>query len=103
MIILFKQTRKYYNQNNKILHLALQSALLIGTTIVTRNRNFLSVPCDYGTTEPSNSVPESSDKHAQLLTAGNFEKIFKLGEKFELCVIIFVIVHKNNITQTCTI
>ena len=82
MIILFKQTRKYYNQNNKILHLvshmALQSALLIGTTIVIRNRNFLSVSCDYGTMEPLNSVPGSSDKHAQLLTAGNFEIISNL-------------------------
>ena len=28
-----------------------------------------------GTTERSNSAPESSDRHAQLLTVGNFEII----------------------------
>ena len=70
MITLFKQARKYYNQNNKILHLAshmaLQAAPLICTTIVTGNRKFLSVSCNYSTTEPSNSLPESSDRYEQL-------------------------------------
>ena len=70
MITLFKQARKYYNQNNKILHLAshmaLQAAPLICTIIVTGNRKFLSVSCDYSTTEPSNSLPESSDRYEQL-------------------------------------
>ena len=69
MITLFYQTRKYYNENNKIIHLVfhmtLQVASIIGTTTVTRNGTFLSVCCDYGTTQPSNSVPESSDRHAQ--------------------------------------
>ena len=73
---LFNQTRKYCNQNNKILHLtshmALQAAPLIGTTTVPRN---LSVSCDYGAMEPSNSVPGSADRHAQLLTAGKFKII----------------------------
>ena len=70
MITLFKQARKYYNQNNKILHvashMALQAAPLIGTIIGTGNRKFLSVSCDYSTTEPSNSLPESSDRYEQL-------------------------------------
>ena len=61
MITLFNQNRKYYDQNSKILHLfshmALQAAPLIGTM------------------EPLNSVPGSSDRHAQLLTACNFEII----------------------------
>ena len=61
MITLLDQNRKYYNQNNKILHLvshiALQATLLIGTT------------------EPSNSVPRNSDRHALLLTEDNFEII----------------------------
>ena len=60
MVTLFDQNRKYYNQNNKILHLishmTLQAAPLIGTT------------------EPQNFFPGRSDTHAQLLTAGNFEK-----------------------------
>ena len=64
MITLFDQNRKYYNQNNKILHLvsdiALQATLLIGTT------------------EPSSSVPGSSDRHALLLTEGNFEIVLNL-------------------------
>ena len=79
MITLFKRTRKYYSQNNKLIHLAshmaLQVASLISTTIVTRNRKFLSVSCDYGTTEPSNSVPGSSDRHAQRLTMGSLKII----------------------------
>ena len=62
MMTLFDQNRKYYNLNNKILHLisdmAFQAAPLIGTT------------------EPSNSVPGSSDKYAaQLLAADNFNII----------------------------
>ena len=64
MITSFDQNRKYYNQNNKILHLvshiALQATLLIGTT------------------EPSSSVPRNSDRHALLLTEGNFEMILNL-------------------------
>ena len=66
MITLFEQNRKYYNQNNKILHLvshiALQATSLIGTT------------------EPSSSVPGSSDTHALLLTEGNFEIILNLDK-----------------------
>ena len=84
MITLFNQTRKYYNQHNKILglasHMALHAAPLISTTNVTRKGTFLSVSCDYGTTEPANSVPASSDRHAQLLTAGNFEIICNLDK-----------------------
>ena len=61
MITLFDQNIKYYNQSNTILHLvslmALQAAPLIGAT------------------EPLNSVPGSSDGHAQLLTVGDFEII----------------------------
>ena len=68
MITLFNQTRKYYNQHDKILrlasHMALQAPPLIGTTNVTRKGTFLSVYCDYGRTEPANSVPGSSDRHA---------------------------------------
>ena len=64
MITLFDQNRKYYNQNNKILHLvshiALQATLLIGTT------------------EPSSTLPGSSDRHALLLSEGNFEIILDL-------------------------
>ena len=52
--------------------MALQAAPLIGTTTVPRN---LSVSCDYGAMEPSNSVPGSADRHAQLLTAGKFKII----------------------------
>ena len=84
MITLFNQTRKQYNQNKKIPHLtscmALQPAPLISTTIVTRNRNFLSVPCDYGSMEPSNSVSGISDGHVELLIAGNFKIICNLDK-----------------------
>ena len=79
MITLFNQTRKYYNQNNKILclasHMALQAAPLISTTIVSTNGKFLSISCDYGTPDPLNSILGYSDRHAQLLTAGNFQII----------------------------
>ena len=51
------------------------------------------------TTEPLNSVPGSSDRHAQPLTAGNFEKIWNL-DKILVRVMRSVIVHKNNVTQT---
>ena len=58
---LFDQNRKYYNQNSKnlnlLLHMILQAAPVIGTT------------------EPLNSVPGSSDRHAQLLTVLNVEII----------------------------
>ena len=61
MIFSFYQNRKYYNQNNKILylvsHMAFQAALLTGIT------------------EPSKFVSGSFDRHAQLLTATNFEII----------------------------
>ena len=61
MMILFDQNIKYYNQDNKILHLvshvALQTAPLIGMT------------------ETLNSVSGSSDKHAPLLTVGHFKVI----------------------------
>ena len=64
MITLFDQNRKYYNQNNKILylvsHIALQSTSMIGAT------------------ESSTSVLGSSDRHALLLTEGNFEIILNL-------------------------
>ena len=55
--------------------MALQAVPLIGTTIVTRSGKFLSLSCDYGSTVPSNSIRGSSDRHAQLSTAGNFEII----------------------------
>ena len=77
MVTLFDQNRKYYNQNNTVLHLvsdmALQTAPLISTT------------------EPSHSIPESFDRHAQLLTAGNFEIIWNLDSilvrvmRFNIC------------------
>ena len=64
MITLFDQNRKYYNQNNKTLplvsHIALQATSLIGTT------------------EPLSSVPGYPDRHALLLTEGNFEIILNL-------------------------
>ena len=66
MITLFEQNRKYYNQNNKILHLVSHIALQATSMI--------------GTTEPSSSVPGSSDRHALLLTEGNFEKILNLDK-----------------------
>ena len=55
--------------------MALQAAPVIGTTMVIRNGKFISVSCDCGTTEPSISVPGSSERHAQLLAEGNFEII----------------------------
>ena len=55
MITLFDQNRKYYNQNNNILHLVPQMALQTAPLI--------------GATETLNSFSGSSDKHAQLLTA----------------------------------
>ena len=33
-----------------------------------------------GTTEPSNSVSGSSDRHAQLLAVGNFEIIWNMDK-----------------------
>ena len=33
-----------------------------------------------GTTEPSNSVSGSSDRHAQLLAVGNFEIIWNMAQ-----------------------
>ena len=61
MITLFDKNRKHLNQNNKILHLfshmALQAAPLVGVT------------------EPLNYVAGSSDRHAKILTMGNFEII----------------------------
>ena len=66
MIALFNQNRKYYNQNNKILHLVSQIALQAASLIVT--------------TEPSNSVPRSSDRHALLLREGDFEIIWNLDK-----------------------
>ena len=61
MITLLDQNRKYYNQNNKILHLVLHMALRAAPLI--------------GTTGPSDSVSGSSDRHELLLTAGNLEII----------------------------
>ena len=60
--------------------MALQAAPLICTTIVTKNGKFLSVSCNYGTTEPSNSFPGSSDRHAQLLITGNSDIIWNLDK-----------------------
>ena len=61
-----RPNRIYYSQDNKILyffpHVALQTAPVISTT------------------EPSSSVSGSSDRHAQLLTVGNFEIIWNLNE-----------------------
>ena len=56
---LFHQHRKYYNQNNTILHLVSHVALPQAAPLI-------------GTTKPSSSVLGSSDGYAQLLTAGNF-------------------------------
>ena len=61
MIPFFDQSRKYYNQNNKFLHLVSQIALQAAPLI--------------GTMEPPNSVPGSSDRRAQFLIAGNFKII----------------------------
>ena len=85
ILTLFDQNRKYYNQNNKILssHMALQVGPLISMM------------------EPSNSVPGSSDKYAQLSTAGNFKIIWDLDKIYcAMWVIISVIIHKNYLTQT---
>ena len=50
--------------------------------------------------ETLNSVPGSSDKHAQFLTADNSKIIWNLNKFWcALCVLISAIVHKNNITQ----
>ena len=61
---LFDQNRKYYNHNNKTLHLvshiALQATSLISTT------------------EPSSSFPGGSDRHALLLR--DFEIILNLDK-----------------------
>ena len=44
-----------------------------------------------GTTEPSNSIPGSSDRHALLLAAGNFEIIWNVNKvlfrvvRFDIC------------------
>ena len=54
--------RKQNNCKGPTYYMALQTALLIVTK------------------ETLNSVPESSDKHAQLLTAGNFEIIWNLDK-----------------------
>ena len=66
MISLLDENRKCYNHNNKTLHLvshiALQATSLISTT------------------EPSSSVPGGSDRHALLLTEGNFEIILNLDK-----------------------
>ena len=66
MITLFDQNRKYGNQNNKILHIVSHMALQAAPVIRT--------------TEPSNSVPGSFDRHAQHLTADNFEIIWNLDK-----------------------
>ena len=77
MITLFDQNKKYYNQNNKIHHLvshiAVQATSLIGTT------------------EPSGSVPGSSDSHALLWTEGNFEIILNLDKTLVHVTRYFVI------------
>ena len=53
------------------------------------------------TVEPSNFVPGSSYRHAQLLKVGSFKTIWNLDKIYwGLSVIISVIIHKNNITQT---
>ena len=61
MITLLEQNRTYCNQNNIILHLVSLMALQAAPSI--------------GMTEPLNSVPESSNRHVQLLTLGNFKII----------------------------
>ena len=88
IITLFHQNRKC-NRNNKIFHLISHMALLQAAPLI-------------GTTKPQSSVPESSDRYAQLLTEGNFEIILTLEKIFlrALCTIISLIVHKKNITQT---
>ena len=65
MITLFPQHRKYYNQNNTILHLVSHMALAQACPFINA-------------TEPSSSVAESFDEYAQTLTAGNFEIISNL-------------------------
>ena len=55
--------------------MALQAVPLIDTTIVSTNGKFLSISCDYGTPDPLNSILGYSDRHAQFLTAGNFQII----------------------------
>ena len=71
---LFNQKNMYCNQNDKIFHLAsctsLQPSILISMS------------------EPSNSVPGSSDRHTQLLTAGNFANNLKLGQNFGTCYVL---------------
>ena len=65
-ITLIDQNIKYYNLNNKILHLISHMAFQVAPLI--------------GVTEPSNSVPGNSDKQAQFLTADNFKIIWKLNK-----------------------
>ena len=62
---------KYYNQNNTILHLALDMAPSQAAALI-------------GPTELSSSAPRSSDGYAQLLTAGNFEIISNLEKMLVL-------------------
>ena len=65
-ITLIDQNIKYYNLNNKILHLISHMGFQVAPLI--------------GVTEPSNSVPGNSDKQAQFLTADNFKIIWKLNK-----------------------
>ena len=55
MVTLFDQSGKYYNQNNKILHLV--------SHVTFHTWSSLAAPL-IGPTEPSNYVPGSSDWHA---------------------------------------
>ena len=64
MISLFDQNRKYYNHNNKTLHLVSHIALQATSLISTM--------------EPSSSFPGGSDRHALLLR--DFEIILNLDK-----------------------
>ena len=61
MMTLFNQNKKCYNQNDKILYRVSQMALQAALLIVMM--------------ELSKSVPGRCDRHAQLVTVGNFEII----------------------------
>ena len=81
---------KYCNQNNRILNLdsriALQAASLIGTT------------------EPSNSIPGSSDRHALVSTEGKFKIIWNLSKVLVRVMRYNICDHtKDKITQTVII
>ena len=87
MITLFVQNKKYYNHNNKILHLASHIALQATSLI--------------GTTKLSSSVPEISDRHELYLTEANFEIIRNLDKSLVHVMHYCMIMSVCNGTANC--